>query len=131
MLNSWLFVNTPLELAGLLLVVLIAGIVRGAIGFGFSALVVASAGFWLSPVPVICLVILLEAAASLLLYSQTQDLYTLKILATAALSLIPLLVGTTLGGFCFNYFSEDQLKRTVLFTLLTLSCLDLIKTLSN
>lgn len=250
MLNTWFFLNTPLELASLLLIVLLAGIVRGAIGFGFSALVVASAGFWLAPVAVICLVILLETAASLLLLAESKDsinkpvlwritlsgavssvfgvmllasishhslslfitiylatisiltltrlqfktevslrhytiaglvagfanglagigglfiaffmnatqtsvgqlratisayfffseliflvtayfqgLYTLQIIITALVCLIPLWIGTRLGSVCFNTFSEDQLKRGVLIALLTLSGIGLIKTL--
>lgn len=252
MLDIWLFLDSPLELTGLLLIVLLAGVVRGAIGFGFSALVVASTVFWLPPVAVICLVILLEAAASLLMLEQTktainkpvlwrlslsgaassivgvtllgilsqqwlslfitiylatislltlsrctfndnvnvyhysliglfagfvnglagmgglfvafymtatktnvgqlratisayflfseiifistavfQGLYTLKIAATAVLCLAPLSMGLKLGNYCFNYYSEDQLKRGVLIALVALSTIGLIKTLSN
>ena len=47
------------------LFVFVAGIVRGCIGFGFSALVVASGTQFIEPTLVIPLVVLLEIAASL------------------------------------------------------------------
>lgn len=60
-----------------------------------------------------------------------QGLYTLPILATAVLCLIPLSIGLKLGNYCFNYYSEEQLKRAVLLALVALSSMGLIKTLSS
>ncbi len=71
-ITDWLFTPTLLQLGGLLLVVLLASIVRGAIGFGFSALVVASGSFWLPPVAIVSMVVALEIVASLLMWHSTK-----------------------------------------------------------
>ena len=59
-MESWFFADSVPALLGLMFVVALAGIVRGAIGFGFSALVVAGSSLWLPPVNVIIMVVLLE-----------------------------------------------------------------------
>jgi uncharacterized membrane protein YfcA len=53
------------ETALLGLCVFIAGIVRGCIGFGFSALVVASGSLFIHPALIVPMLVLLELAASL------------------------------------------------------------------
>lgn len=51
-----------------------AGIVRGCLGFGFSALVVASASLFINPLLAVPLVVLLEIVASIqLLFSVWRD----------------------------------------------------------
>ncbi|MEM7334399.1 MAG: sulfite exporter TauE/SafE family protein [Chloroflexota bacterium] len=64
-LTNILFVDTIEQLLLLGLIIALAGIVRGCIGFGFSAITVASTSFWLPAVAVVNLVIFLEIAASL------------------------------------------------------------------
>lgn len=122
MFNDWLFLNTPLELAGLLIIVLLAGVVRGAIGFGFSALVVASSMFWLPPVAMICLVIVLEAAASLLMFKQTQTAINKPVLWRLSLSgAISCVFGVTL----LSILPQQWLSLFITIYLATISLLTL------
>ena len=73
MLLDLLFIDTSTQLFLLFGIVILAGIVRGCIGFGFSAIVIASTSFWLSPVAVVNMAILLEIAASLLMTQSVRE----------------------------------------------------------
>jgi len=68
-----MFVTTPLQAILLFIIVLVAGIARGSIGFGFSAIVVAASGFWLPMQAVVCLVVVLEIAASLVMFKSIRS----------------------------------------------------------
>lgn len=81
---------SPQEWILLSIVVFLAGIVRGCIGFGFSALVVVSATLFLEPVLVVPMLAFLEIAASLqMLLGSWRD--------TAFRVLLPLLAGTAVA----------------------------------
>ena len=56
--------DDPISLGLLAAIIFFAGIVRGCIGFGFSALVVASGALFLSPAQLVPMVVLLEVIAS-------------------------------------------------------------------
>lgn len=60
-----LITNTPTETVIFLACVFLAGIIRGCIGFGFSALLVVSVSLFVNPLLVVPLLILLEIAASI------------------------------------------------------------------
>lgn len=92
-----LFLTSLTELLILLLIILAASIVRGAIGFGFSALLVASTSFWLPPVSVVTMTVVLEVVASLMMLRnvKTDIQYPL---------LIPLATGTALASMFGVYF---------------------------
>ncbi len=69
-----LFVDSSGQFVALVLIVLLASIVRGCIGFGFSALVIASTSFWLELKYVAALMIILEVSASLIMIKQVPSI---------------------------------------------------------
>ena len=97
-------------------VVLLAGIVRGFAGFGFSALTVAGMSLWFSPAQVVPAVFVLEVLASLsLLRSVWRDVDWAW--------LKPLLIGNgiaiPLGVWMLAVVSEAPLRATVSLVILT------------
>ena len=73
-------------------VVMLAGVVRGAIGFGFSALVVASCSMWMPAIYVVNAVVMLEMIASVMMLRSTAGASCselLKPLFTGSILLIP------------------------------------------
>ena len=72
-LFDFLFVDKLSHLCFLALIVFIAGIIRGCIGFAFSALVVASTSFWLDVKYTVIMVIFLEITASLFMLKNVKD----------------------------------------------------------
>ncbi len=103
-MNEWLFTANLWELAGLSTVVLAAGIVRGAIGFGFSALVVAACSFWLPPIAVVALVVILEMIASLLMWRGVRADVKTEVLAPLLLGGIPTIL---LGVWLLSWTPPD------------------------
>ncbi|MGB1254093.1 MAG: TSUP family transporter, partial [Candidatus Promineifilaceae bacterium] len=110
LIGDYLFLETLGQLLLFGLIITLAGVVRGCIGFGFSAIVVASTSFWLPPVAVVNLVVLLEIAASInmlpTVYKEVKrDL------------LIPLTVGslltTSLGTWFLATLSADVLQWVI------------------
>ncbi len=82
-LFDYLFVDSFIQLALLALIVFIAGIVRGCIGFAFSALVVASTSLWLDVKYTVIMVIFMEVMASLFMLKNVKteiDFPLLKII---------------------------------------------------
>jgi len=69
---DYLFVNSGTELLWLALIVFVAGIVRGCIGFAFSALVVASTSLWLDVKYTVIMVIFMEVVASLFMLKNVK-----------------------------------------------------------
>ena len=85
-LLDYLFVDNYLQLIILVAIIFIAGIARGCIGFGFSALVVASTSFWLEIKYVVVTMIVLEVVASIFMLKKVKaeiDYNLLKILAVS------------------------------------------------
>ncbi|MEM7112178.1 MAG: sulfite exporter TauE/SafE family protein [Chloroflexota bacterium] len=122
-IDSYLFVENGGQFLLLSLVIVIAGIVRGCIGFGFSAILVASTSFWLPPVAVVNLAVLMEIGASVMMSVSIQ-----KDVKTAVL--IPLTLGTLLTSFIGTWLlatlSDAQLQwiigpYLVVIALLTLT----------
>ena len=75
-------------------IVLIAGIVRGCIGFGFSAMVVMSTSFWLPVASIVTIVVLLEIIASIAMYPNVkQDIKSDYIVPLSAGSLVTIYLG--------------------------------------
>ena len=71
-LFDYLFVDSLPQLLLLALIVFIAGIVRGCIGFAFSALVVASTSLWLDVKYTVIMVIFMEVMASLFMLKNVK-----------------------------------------------------------
>lgn len=124
LLESHLFVSTPLQLAALFIIVFLASIVRGAIVFGFSAIVVASTSFWLSPITSVCLTVILEVIASAVMYQGIQDDVDYQLL-------LPLSLGTLIASFVgvsiLAVISPDLLQILIALYLATICVLSLIK----
>ena len=70
---DYLFVDNYLQLSLLMVIVFIASIVRGCIGFGLSVLGVASTSFWLEIKYVVVVVVLLELLASLVMIKAVRE----------------------------------------------------------
>jgi len=95
-MTDWLFVSGTGELAALMIIILLASIVRGAIGFGFSALVVASCSFWLPPASCIMLVALLEMAASVQMFKGIKGDIEYRLLLPLVFGGLSILIGLAL-----------------------------------
>lgn len=54
-------------------IIVTAGVVRGCIGFGFSAMVVMSCSFWLPVASIVTIVVLLEIVASIAMYPSIKN----------------------------------------------------------
>ena len=93
-LAEYLFVDSYSQLALLAAVVFLAAIVRGCIGFGFSALVVASTSFWLEVKYIVVMVILMEIIASLFMLRNVKLDVDFKILKALAITAI---IGNIVG----------------------------------
>ena len=70
---DYLFVGSIYELLLLSVIVFLAGIVRGCIGFGFSALVVASTSLWIDVKYTVIMVIFMEVLASLFMLKDVKN----------------------------------------------------------
>jgi len=81
-----LFVDSASQFVALVLIVLLASIVRGCIGFGFSALVIASTSFWLELKYVAALMIILEVSASLMMIKQVHSEIDYKVLKVLSIT---------------------------------------------
>ena len=122
MLIDYLFLDTLPQLFLFAAIILIAGIVRGCIGFGFSAIVVASTSFWLPPVAVVNLVVLLEIAASVTMLPSVR--YDVK-----RELLVPLTVGslltTTAGTWLLATLATEHLQWLIGIYMLVVALLTL------
>ncbi len=88
-------------------IVFLAGIVRGCIGFGFSALVVASATQFIEPSLVVPLVVLLEIAASLQMAVRAWREVRWE---TLRFLMIGVIVGTPFGVAILAVAPEDIVR---------------------
>ena len=80
---DYLFVDNTFQFILLAVIVLLAAIVRGCIGFGASALVIASTSFWLEVKYVAAMMIIMEISASVLMLKHVRaeiDYAMLKVL---------------------------------------------------
>ncbi len=98
------------------LIVFVAGVVRGCIGFGFSALVVASATHFITPALVVPLVVLMEIAASLQMALRAWREVRWELLR---MLLIGVIVGTPVGVLVLLVTPEDAVR--LILSLLILS----------
>jgi uncharacterized protein len=103
-----------------LVVVFLAGIVRGYSGFGFSALVTLSLSLFLSPAMVIPMLMLMEVVASIhmlpLLWRQV-DWRTLAILMGGSLISVPL------GAYLLAHLPDAHLRFVISAMVLTTAIL--------
>jgi len=111
---------TPLDWGLLSAIVFCAGIVRGCIGFGFSALVVACGVLLLEPTVVVPMVAVLEIAASIHMAASTWRQAAMK-------PLIYLLLGTAiatpLGVMALVMLPADSIRLLLSALILMLSIL--------
>lgn len=122
-MNEWFFTNNLWELAGLSSIVLVAGIVRGAIGFGFSALVVAACSFWLPPVAVVGLVVILEIVASIMMWQGIKSDVKGGVLAPLLIGGIPTIL---LGVWLLSWLPADWQQVTVSVYLVLVASVSLL-----
>ena len=111
MLFSWdLITNTPLETVIFLICVFLAGIVRGCIGFGFSALVIASTSLFIDPVLVVPLLVLMEITASIhMLLSIWKDTLWQVLFYMS----IGALIGAPIGVYILSITDQATLRLIV------------------
>ncbi len=111
MLFSWeLITASPLETVIFLVCVFLAGIIRGAIGFAFSALVIATTSLFVSPALVVPLLILLEiAASSHMLFGVWKD----TLWNTTIYMSLGALIATPLGVYILSIAPEDILRLII------------------
>lgn len=102
--------DSPLLLSLLAVIVFLAGIVRGCIGFGFSALVVASGALFLSPAQLVPMVVLLEVVASVqMLPSALPSVHW----RAHNWLLLALVCGTPLGVYALSVAPDNTLRLMV------------------
>ena len=121
-LIDYLFVDNYFQLSILAAIVFIAGIARGCIGFGFSALVVASSSFWLEVKYVVVMVIIMELIASLIMVRKVTseiDYKLLKILSISAVisSIVGVWVLANIDSSLHQIMMSTYLLAVALFTL--------------
>lgn len=88
-------------------VVLLAGLVRGFTGFGYSAICVALLSFLIAPALVVPLVLMMEVAASAWMMPSVWKDADFKWLAW---TLFGLIIGTPLGVWALSYLPADTIK---------------------
>jgi hypothetical protein len=121
MLFSWEMITVaPWETALFVTCVFLAGIVRGAIGFGFSALVIASTSLFMNPSMVVPLLILLEIAASVhMMFSIWND----TLWKTTLYLSIGTLVTTPIGVYVLSVAPEDALRLIIALVIFVMTLL--------
>lgn len=117
-----MFTGNLWELLGLALVVLTAGIVRGAIGFGFSALVVAACSFWLPPVAVVGLVVILEIVASVLMWKGIREDVKREVLAPLLIGGVPTIL---LGVWLLSWVAANVMQVIIACYLIVVALVSL------
>ncbi len=114
--TQYLFVESYSQLALLTVIIFLAAIVRGCIGFGFSALVVASTSFWLDVKYVVVMVILMEIIASIFMLKNVKldiDFKVLKALVITAI--IGNIIGVLLLANLNSAFHQILISMYLLF----------------
>lgn len=110
--------SDPVALAVLAAILFIAGIVRGCIGFGFSALVVAAGSLFLSPAQLVPMVVLLEVVASAqMLPSALPSVHW----RAHNWLLAALMIATPLGVYALSIAPDDLLRLLVAVLVLIMS----------
>ncbi len=92
-LFDYLFVDNVFDLLYLAIIVGFAGVIRGCIGFGFSALVVASTSLWLDVKFTVIMVIFMEVIASVFMLNNVKNEIDFKLLKIL-----------TIGGVIASFF---------------------------
>ena len=113
-----LITQTPQQALVFLLCVFLAGIIRGCIGFGFSALLVASTSLYVSPLLVVPLLILLEIVASIHLLMSTYKDALWKPLLFMGLGSV---VGIPIGLAILSLSPQQLLEFIVSFIILVMT----------
>ncbi len=106
------------ETALLVTSVFVAGVVRGCIGFGFSALVVASTSLFLAPSAVVPMVVLLEIVASLQMVFRVWRDVLRELLVVLSLGV---LVGTPIGVYFLSIAPADTLRLVLSIMILSMT----------
>lgn len=83
---DYLFIDNVTQLSLLVGIVIVAGIVRGCIGFGLSALIIASTSFWLDVKYVVVMVMFMEVIASLFMLRNVKSEIDYKLLKILSIS---------------------------------------------
>jgi uncharacterized membrane protein YfcA len=113
-----LFTSGLLQTAILGVAVFIAGVVRGCIGFGFSALVVASTSLFLNPADLVPMVVLLEIVASLQMVIRVwRDVLRDLVVVLS----IGVLLGTPVGVYFLSIAEPDALRLALSIMILAMT----------
>jgi uncharacterized membrane protein YfcA len=109
--NEWLFLTV---------IIALAGVVRGCIGFGFSALVIASSTLFLDPTIVVPMLAVLEIIASIHMAITTWRDVERKILTYLMLGAT---LATPLGVYALVILPADSIRLLLSLMILVLSSL--------
>ena len=109
---------TPIEWLLLTVIIAVAGVVRGCIGFGFSALVVASSTLFLDPTVVVPMLAILEIIASIHMAITTWRDVERKILIYL---MIGATIATPLGVYVLVILPADSIRLLLSLMILILS----------
>jgi uncharacterized membrane protein YfcA len=109
---------TPIEWLFLTVIILLAGVVRGCIGFGFSALVIASSTLFLDPTVVVPMLAVLEIIASIHMAITTWRDVDRKILTYL---MIGATIATPLGVYALVILPADNIRLLLSLMILILS----------
>lgn len=111
---------TPIEWLFLIIIISVAGVVRGCIGFGFSALVVASSTLFIEPTIVVPMLAILEIVASIHMAITTWRDADRKILTYL---MIGATIATPLGVYVLVILPADTIRLLLSLMILILSSL--------
>jgi len=109
---------TPIEWLFLTVIISLAGVIRGCIGFGFSALVIASSTLFLDPTTVVPMLAVLEIIASIHMAITTWRNVERKILFYL---LIGATIATPLGVYALVILPADSIRLFLSLMILILS----------
>ena len=109
---------TPIEWLFLTIIITAAGVVRGCIGFGFSALVVASSTLFIDPTIVVPMLAILEIIASIHMTITTWRDVERKILLYL---MIGATIATPLGVYLLVILPADSIRLLLSLMILILS----------
>lgn len=108
--------HSSLQLFSAVGILLVASIVRGLTGFGFSALVVTGLGFIFLPTEVVVMALILEIVASIhLLPSVRKDIDWSLLLSL----MVGVIVATPVGMYLLNWLEPDIMRLAISLTVLS------------
>lgn len=106
--------------AMVLLVVLIAGFMRGLTGFGGAMVMAVPLSLMLGPVPAVIIALTLETAAALVMFSNALPLLNMRTLAFLTL---PACLSVPFGGYLLLTIDPETARRLISLVVVVFSAL--------